>query len=208
MFCYIIIALIPASLLIPFLFLGQAKGGGLSFLQGNPSFLEENISDGNAPKELLVYVNGDHEYVLFDPYSNEANEVSMARRKGLVELEETGGVSFTRTSIVLVKSMLSYGNFNRCTWLLLIFLENNLTVVVTSHLLKCPPSLLFLVIGKLRINMLGPESRTVPFTLLQELKVSFKLEFISSPIVLIFFWGKKKLYWKWGSASCIHRLYR
>ncbi|KAF3950512.1 hypothetical protein CMV_023745 [Castanea mollissima] len=81
----------------------KAKGGGLSFLQGNPSFLEENISDGNAPKEFLVYVNGDHEYVLFDPYSNEANEVSTARRKGLVELEETGGVSFTRTFIVLVR---------------------------------------------------------------------------------------------------------
>ncbi|XP_023900086.1 uncharacterized protein LOC112011971 [Quercus suber] len=72
----------------------KAKGGGLSFLQGNPSFLEENISDGNAPKEFLVYVNGDHEYVLFDPYSNEANEVSMARRKGLVELEETGQVGY------------------------------------------------------------------------------------------------------------------
>lgn len=68
----------------------KAKGGGLAFLQGNPSSLEQNVSDGNAPKEFLVYINGDHEYVLYDPYGNEANELNTTRRQGLVELEESG----------------------------------------------------------------------------------------------------------------------
>ncbi|GMY35359.1 WD repeat-containing protein 75 [Fagus crenata] len=68
----------------------KAKGGGLAFLQGNPSSLEQDVSDGNAPKEFLVYINGDHEYVLYDPYGNEANELNTTRRQGLVELEESG----------------------------------------------------------------------------------------------------------------------
>jgi NET1-associated nuclear protein 1 (U3 small nucleolar RNA-associated protein 17) len=59
--------------------------------------LEQNISDGNARQEFLVYINGNHEYVLFDPYGNEANDLSITRREGLVELEETGGDSFTKT---------------------------------------------------------------------------------------------------------------
>lgn len=68
----------------------KAKGGGLAFLQGNPSSLKQNSSDGNAPQAFLAYINGDHEYVLFDPYGNEANELSIARREGLIELVETG----------------------------------------------------------------------------------------------------------------------
>ena len=59
--------------------------------------MEQNISDGNAPQEFLAYINGNHEYVLFDPYGNEANELSITRREGLVELEETGGDSITKT---------------------------------------------------------------------------------------------------------------
>jgi hypothetical protein len=67
--------------------------------------LKQNISDGNAPQAFLAYINGNHEYVLFDPYGNDANELSIARREGLVELEETGGASFTKTSTILVKTI-------------------------------------------------------------------------------------------------------
>lgn len=102
--------------LIPFYILGQAKGGGLAFLQGNPSSLEQNVSDGNAPKEFLVYINGDHEYVLYDPYGNEANELNTTRRQGLVELEESGVVSFAKTFIIWVRLNYFIGIFNRCSW--------------------------------------------------------------------------------------------
>ncbi|KAH9805892.1 transducin/WD40 repeat-like superfamily protein [Citrus sinensis] len=54
----------------------KAKGGALAFLKANPSFTYENISDGKAPQTLLAYVNGDHEYVLFDPYGKEVHELS------------------------------------------------------------------------------------------------------------------------------------
>ncbi|KAF5461745.1 hypothetical protein F2P56_017819 [Juglans regia] len=67
----------------------KAKGGGVAFLQGYTSSLKQNNSDGNAQQELLVYINGDHEYILFDPYGNEANELGMSQQDGLVEFEET-----------------------------------------------------------------------------------------------------------------------
>lgn len=65
----------------------QAEGGALAFLQGSPS--QENITQGKTSRGLLAFVNGDHEYVLFDPYSDEATEHGVAHRKGLVS-EETG----------------------------------------------------------------------------------------------------------------------
>lgn len=75
----------------------QAKGGGVAFLQGYTSSLKQNNSDGNAQQELLVYINSDREYILFDPYGNEANELGMSQQDGLVEFEETGRASFTKT---------------------------------------------------------------------------------------------------------------
>ncbi|KAB1204246.1 WD repeat-containing protein 75 [Morella rubra] len=68
----------------------KAKGGGLAFLQGKPSSLEQNDSGGNAQQAFLVYINGDHEYVLFDLYGNDENELRIPRVEGLFGLEETG----------------------------------------------------------------------------------------------------------------------
>lgn len=64
----------------------KAEGGALAFLQGSPS--RENFTQGKTSRGLLAFVNGDHEYVLFDPYSDEATEHGVAHRKGLVS-EET-----------------------------------------------------------------------------------------------------------------------
>ncbi|XP_065873775.1 uncharacterized protein [Euphorbia lathyris] len=66
----------------------KAKGGALSFL--NQSSAEENMFDGNAPRALLVYINGDHEYVLFNPYEKESNELSTIKRDGRPVVEESG----------------------------------------------------------------------------------------------------------------------
>ncbi|KAI5348699.1 hypothetical protein L3X38_001586 [Prunus dulcis] len=68
----------------------KAKGGGLAFLNGNQHSFQYNILDGKPPQTLLVYMNGDHEYVIFDPYGNETNELSLTKRESHVALDETG----------------------------------------------------------------------------------------------------------------------
>ncbi|GAY37175.1 hypothetical protein CUMW_027030 [Citrus unshiu] len=68
----------------------KAKGGALAFLKANPSFTYENISDGKAPQTLLAYVNGDHEYVLFDPYGKEVHELSKIHWGDRLTHEEKG----------------------------------------------------------------------------------------------------------------------
>ncbi|KAF5948962.1 hypothetical protein HYC85_014919 [Camellia sinensis] len=72
-------------------FVKKALGGGLAFLHTNPSALEEKISDENPASVLLAYINGDHEYILFDPYvEQQACEQGMARRQNLSGFQETG----------------------------------------------------------------------------------------------------------------------
>ncbi|KAE8713811.1 hypothetical protein F3Y22_tig00110204pilonHSYRG00015 [Hibiscus syriacus] len=68
----------------------KAKGGALGFLQVNPSSAEEIIIDGKTPEVLLAYMNGDHEYVVFDPYCKDAHEVNMSKKEGLSALELKG----------------------------------------------------------------------------------------------------------------------
>lgn len=68
----------------------KAKGGALGFVQVNPSSVEEISIDSKTPDVLLAYMNGDHEYVLFDPYSKDAHEVSMSQKKGHAALELKG----------------------------------------------------------------------------------------------------------------------
>ncbi|KAE8682695.1 Detected protein of unknown function [Hibiscus syriacus] len=72
----------------------QAKGGDLGFLRVNPSFVEEISIDGKTPEVLLAYMNGDHEYVIFDPYCKDAREVSMSQQASLSahELKGQGGL--------------------------------------------------------------------------------------------------------------------
>lgn len=57
----------------------QAEGGSISFLEGDKSQLR------------LAYVNGSHEYVVFDPNSDESHERSAIDYEGLAGHEETTG---------------------------------------------------------------------------------------------------------------------
>ncbi|XVE71837.1 hypothetical protein DITRI_Ditri10aG0183600 [Diplodiscus trichospermus] len=68
----------------------KAKGGALGLIQVRPSSVEEMSIDGRTPEILLAYMNGDHEYVLFDPYSKDAREVGMSKKEGLAALEYKG----------------------------------------------------------------------------------------------------------------------
>ncbi|KAJ6742887.1 TRANSDUCIN FAMILY PROTEIN / WD-40 REPEAT FAMILY PROTEIN-RELATED [Salix viminalis] len=68
----------------------KAKGGALAFIQANQSSIDENELDGKPPQSLLAYINGDHEYLLFDPQGKEAKEHSAIQQEGLGDLEEAG----------------------------------------------------------------------------------------------------------------------
>ncbi|KAE8700133.1 formin BNI1-like [Hibiscus syriacus] len=68
----------------------KAKGGALGFLQVNPSFVEEISIDGKTPEVLLAYMNGDHEYVVFDPFCKDAKEVNMSQKVSHSALEVKG----------------------------------------------------------------------------------------------------------------------
>lgn len=81
-----------------FVYLIQAKGGGLAFLKGEPS--ESAITDGRASQALLVYINGDREYVIFHPYGKEARELSITGHEDRV-FEETGVMTFIVFCLVL-----------------------------------------------------------------------------------------------------------
>jgi NET1-associated nuclear protein 1 (U3 small nucleolar RNA-associated protein 17) len=61
----------------------KARGGSISFLEGDKSQLR------------LAYVNGSHEYVVFDPNSDESHERSAVDYDGLAGLEETGDAGYT-----------------------------------------------------------------------------------------------------------------
>ncbi|KAF5198269.1 Transducin family protein / WD-40 repeat family protein [Thalictrum thalictroides] len=67
----------------------KAKGGGISFLVANPSPHGEKVAHDNPPPEMLVYINGGHEYIVFDPYSKDNIKSTRNLRKSLVVSEET-----------------------------------------------------------------------------------------------------------------------
>lgn len=46
--------------------------------------------DGKPLRSLLAYVNGEHEYILFDPHGKEAKELGTIRQDGVANLEEAG----------------------------------------------------------------------------------------------------------------------
>ncbi|KAL5977315.1 hypothetical protein ACLOJK_021661 [Asimina triloba] len=71
----------------------MANGGGLSFLQPNPSSLAM-FTEGEVPSTMLVYINGNHEYVIFDPHSKEEQQMSMIRREQDANSEERGRFGF------------------------------------------------------------------------------------------------------------------
>ncbi|KAF4396030.1 hypothetical protein G4B88_020667 [Cannabis sativa] len=47
-----------------------------------------------AGQELAVYVDGDHEFVVFDPQSSETHELSLTGQQNLATIEETGQLGY------------------------------------------------------------------------------------------------------------------
>ena len=57
----------------------------------NSTSFKGNILDGKTPPALLAYINGDHEYVLFNPYNLKVHEPSMVVRENRVGMEDETG---------------------------------------------------------------------------------------------------------------------
>ncbi|KAK1324544.1 hypothetical protein QJS10_CPA01g00859 [Acorus calamus] len=54
----------------------NASGGGPSFMSEDPSLHDGETMEENVSSLMLVYINCDHEYVIFDPYGNEDDQTS------------------------------------------------------------------------------------------------------------------------------------
>ncbi|XP_043698630.1 WD repeat-containing protein 75 [Telopea speciosissima] len=68
----------------------KAKAGGLAFLQVDPSLHDKKISEQKESQALLAYINGDHEYIVFDPYNGEDHKTQKNHPENFVPQEETG----------------------------------------------------------------------------------------------------------------------
>lgn len=76
-------------------FLLQAQGGKLSFVLSSPKS-EDEISETKAEDEILAYINGAHEYVLFNPYGGPESNLSISRQRDFSSLEDTGKISYSK----------------------------------------------------------------------------------------------------------------
>lgn len=67
----------------------QARGGSISFVKGDIS-LDANANDSRDGETLsLVYVNGSHEYAIFDPRKSEELVISRNMDKK-IQADEPG----------------------------------------------------------------------------------------------------------------------
>ncbi|KAI7755931.1 hypothetical protein M8C21_023302 [Ambrosia artemisiifolia] len=73
-------------------FVTKAKGGGLAFIQRDRS-LDDNMDEDTDPV-LLAYVNGDHEYAVFNPHGVEMQERKVRHTDIASSLEGTGQIGY------------------------------------------------------------------------------------------------------------------
>lgn len=82
----------------------KAKGGGLAFLA--PSDMSHNRTnvEGNDGISLLVYINSDHEYVIFDPHKKEQETLRTARKSDFPDDDTVAPFGYTSIYGELPKS--------------------------------------------------------------------------------------------------------
>ncbi|XP_042429993.1 WD repeat-containing protein 75-like [Zingiber officinale] len=71
----------------------KAKGGSLAFLPANPSLHESSATNG-VNQLLLVFMNGKHEYTIFNPHKEE-NIISKNSRKSQAAQDEAERLGYT-----------------------------------------------------------------------------------------------------------------
>ncbi|MQL92234.1 hypothetical protein Taro_024859 [Colocasia esculenta] len=73
----------------------KAKGGALAFLKSDTSLHDEKVTKEKAPSEMLVFINSEHEYVIFDPFSNKVHQMRKGGRSTHASDEETELYGYT-----------------------------------------------------------------------------------------------------------------
>nr|GMD34689.1 WD repeat-containing protein 75 [Ipomoea batatas]GME03454.1 WD repeat-containing protein 75 [Ipomoea batatas] len=66
----------------------KAQGGGIGFILRSDKS-EEDLTDGKR-LQMLCYINSDHEYVLFDPYSQQLHDQTIIQRHKFLQYDEIG----------------------------------------------------------------------------------------------------------------------
>ncbi|XP_076882283.1 uncharacterized protein LOC143530701 [Bidens hawaiensis] len=84
-------------------FVTKAKGGGIAFIQDKS--LDDNM-DENTDSVLLAYVNGDHEYAVFNPHGVEMQAKKVRHTDNVPILEATGQVGYASLYGDLLESKL------------------------------------------------------------------------------------------------------
>ncbi|KAL3820938.1 hypothetical protein ACJIZ3_006843 [Penstemon smallii] len=69
-------------------FVSKAKGGRLCFVPSSTK-LDYEVPETKTSDAVLAYINGNHEYVLLDPYSEQSSKLSISRQHNSNNLEET-----------------------------------------------------------------------------------------------------------------------
>ncbi|CAI0427436.1 unnamed protein product, partial [Linum tenue] len=72
----------------------KARGGALAFIRNQFSDQENASDQQQAAQTLLAYMNADHEYVLFDPYGKESDELNVIRWRSENRIEEAGNFGY------------------------------------------------------------------------------------------------------------------
>ncbi|XP_076898013.1 uncharacterized protein LOC143551471 [Bidens hawaiensis] len=84
-------------------FVTKAKGGGIAFIQDRS--LDDNM-DENTDSVLLAYVNGDHEYVVFNPHGVEIQAKKVRHTDNVPIPEATGQAGYASLYGNLLESKL------------------------------------------------------------------------------------------------------
>lgn len=71
-------------------FVNKAQGGGLAFIHTGSNSEEEASTSDEGSFELLAYMNGAHEYVLFDPSGKQVSISNISLRERPIHSKETG----------------------------------------------------------------------------------------------------------------------
>ncbi|CAA6671814.1 unnamed protein product [Spirodela intermedia] len=72
----------------------KAKGGGLAFLDCDPTLDDGKVTEGTA-SQLLAFINNEHEYIVFDPFTNKAHRIRKVGQDSRVYDEKAGSYGYT-----------------------------------------------------------------------------------------------------------------
>lgn len=120
--------------LVDLIFFFQARGGSISFVKGDISLDVDANNSRDKKTMLLVYVNGSHEYVIFDPRKSEKLVITRNTQKK-IQAEESGEcvicvITLSTSSPLLLRSLLA-------TVSQMIYVIKELDISIVTCLMSC-----------------------------------------------------------------------